>query len=85
MQDVLAGLLRPSWPDSLSADANQAGHSGPRPRFVAGLPELRPWAPQNVTGACSAARAAGGLPGQGGERAHEDCVHMGHKQANAQH
>ena len=72
------------WAGMLSAAQLQcyhAGHPGPGPKLVDGLPEMRPRAPRIVSGQ----KRAGSLPGQGGERGHKDCVHMGHKQAKAWH
>ena len=72
------------WAGMLSAAQLQcyhAGHPGPGPKLVDGLPEMTPRAPRIVSGQ----KRAGSLPGQGGERGHKDCVHMGHKQAKAWH
>lgn len=58
-------------PNSLSADATMLATQALVQRLLMDSdhqPELRPWAPQNVSGQ----RGAGSLPGQGGERAHKD-------------
>ena len=57
------------WAGMLSAAQLQcyhAGHPGPGPKLVDGLPEMRPRAPRIVSGQ----KRAGSLPGQGGERGH---------------
>lgn len=70
---------RAGTPSAAQLRCCRAGHSGPGPKPADGLPELRAWAPRNVSGR----NGAGSRPGQGGEQAHEDCVHVGHEQAKA--
>ena len=70
---------RAGTPSAAQLRCCHAGHSGPGPKPADGLPELRAWAPRNVSGQ----NGAGSRPGQGGEQAHKDCVHVGHKQAKA--